>query len=311
MECKAVKVVRPLSPLDDAGKSELTQTIAGLKPTGGTPIALAIKTAGEELKKAEGVGTCGIVLISDGKESCKGDPAAEAKALVDDPKLKGGVTVIGFGVAGEERASLEAIASAGKGKYYDAADAAGLEVAVKKVEPAGGKRRAIRVLKPTGFELPPMLKMGLVPAEGYGPDSASYRPLAEVKSYDMDLRLPSAEKYDIWWVPKQGRPVRMLSGISIADRKRVEIKPEEHLGIVKVMGDGLPAPKVVGLVTPEGYGPDSASFRPVQSCAKFGETMVVPAGDYDLWMKSAEDGAVAETLEKKLKVPAGKVTTIE
>ena len=205
MECKAVKVVRPLSPLDDAGKAELTKTIAELKPTGGTPIALAIKTAGEELKKAEGVGTCGIVLISDGKESCKGDPAAEAKALVEDPKLKGGVTVIGFGVAGEERASLEAIAAAGKGKYYDAADAAGLEVAVKKVEPAGGKRRAIRVLKPA-MELPPMAKMGLVPADGYGPDSASYRPLAEVKNYDMDLRLPSAEKFDIWWVPKQGRP---------------------------------------------------------------------------------------------------------
>jgi hypothetical protein len=161
------------------------------------------------------------------------------------------------------------------------------------------------------MELPPMAKMGLVPADGYGPDSASYRPLAEVKNYEMDLRLPSAEKFDVWWVPKQGRPVRMLAGISISERKRVEFKPEEHLGVVKVMGDGLPAPKVVALVTPEGYGPDSASFHPVQSCAKYGEAMVVPAGDYDLWMKPAEDGVVAETLEKKLKVPAGKVTTIE
>jgi Mg-chelatase subunit ChlD len=314
LECQAVKVVRPLSPLDDAGKSELTKTIAELKPVGGTPIALAIKTAGEELKKASNVGTAGLVLISDGKESCKGDPAAEAKALVEDPKLKGGVTVIGFGVAGDERASLEAIASAGKGKYYDAKDAASLEVAVKKVEPAGGKRRAIRVLKPAAadFELPAMARMGLVAAEGYGPDSTAYRPLAEVKGYDMDLRLPSAEKFDVWWIPAQGRPVRMIAGMSIADRKRVEVKPEEHLGIVQVKGDGLPAPKVVALVEPEGYGPDTAgAFRPVQTCTKYGELMVVPAGKYDLWLKADDGGAVAEVLEKKLEVPAGKVTVIE
>ena len=94
--CQAVKVARPLSPLDAAGKSDLAALIGGLKPTGATPIALSLRTAGEELAKSSGL--CGIVLVTDGIESCKGDPAAEAAALAAKLKLTFGVNVVSFGL---------------------------------------------------------------------------------------------------------------------------------------------------------------------------------------------------------------------
>src|SRR5207302_1322572 len=74
--CQAVKVVRPLSEIDGKGKEELAQFIQKLQPTGATPIALALRMAAVELARNDAFG--GLVLITDGMESCKGDPSAEA-----------------------------------------------------------------------------------------------------------------------------------------------------------------------------------------------------------------------------------------
>lgn len=130
--CQAVKVVRPLSKLDASGKSELSSLIAELKPTGSTPIALALRTAGAELAKDKDAFS-GVVLITDGLETCKGDPEAEAAALAGNLKLTFGVHVIGFDVTPQESESLKEIAAAGKGKYHNAASAAELTAAVKNL----------------------------------------------------------------------------------------------------------------------------------------------------------------------------------
>lgn len=129
--CNSVEIVRPLSELDGPGKEKLKSFIKTLKPAGATPIALALRVAGKELFRNDAY--CGLVLISDGKESCKGDPAAEAAALALNDKLSFGVNVIGFDVKGDERESLEQIAASGKGKYYDADSAEKLEEAVAAV----------------------------------------------------------------------------------------------------------------------------------------------------------------------------------
>src|SRR5262249_1328344 len=100
-ECNAVRVVRPLVPLDQQGKSMLTRLSGQLKPVGSTPIALALRTAGRELAKARG--PCGLILISDGKEMCGGNSAAEATSLTQNLELDFGVHVVGFGVKDDER----------------------------------------------------------------------------------------------------------------------------------------------------------------------------------------------------------------
>jgi len=122
LRCKAVKVVRPLDPLDSVGRAMLINAIREFRPVGATPIATALGAAGSEL--AKGRGPAGLVLISDGKETCGGDPSAETARLVKELKLTFGVHVIGFDVQPNERAALEEIARAGKGQYYNAVSAA-------------------------------------------------------------------------------------------------------------------------------------------------------------------------------------------
>jgi hypothetical protein len=129
-ECQAVKIVRSLEEIDASGKLQLAQAIGQLQPAGATPIALALRTAGSELAKNDAY--CGLVLISDGKETCKGDPAAEAETLASRLKLSFGVNVIGFNV-GQDRASLEEIAQRGKGRYFNADSAAELNDAMQKL----------------------------------------------------------------------------------------------------------------------------------------------------------------------------------
>jgi Mg-chelatase subunit ChlD len=126
--CRDIKILRPLSELDATGKGELTRLIGKLTVHGNTPIADSLKIAARELAKNDAF--CGIILISDGKETCNGDPAAEAAELSKNPKLSFGVNVIGLDVHDDERQSLEKIAEKGNGKYYNADSAAKLEEAV-------------------------------------------------------------------------------------------------------------------------------------------------------------------------------------
>ncbi len=121
-DCSAIELLVPPGPVDPQA---LTQKVQALSPRrGATPIADALRRAAEVLKDAPGART--VVLISDGRETCGGDPVAAVKAL-----RAGGIDVqvhvVGFAVGKKDRAQLEAIAAAGNGRYYDAKDAAGLQ----------------------------------------------------------------------------------------------------------------------------------------------------------------------------------------
>lgn len=131
-ECQAVQVMRELAPIDAAGKAELVGRIDVLRPAGATPIALALRAAGQELAKENA--SSGLVLISDGKETCQGNPAAEAAQLAQTLNLSFGVNVVGFDVKPDERAALEQIAQAGRGQYYNAASATELAQALSTVQ---------------------------------------------------------------------------------------------------------------------------------------------------------------------------------
>ena len=99
-----MKVARSLAPLDASGKSHLGAQVAALQPVGGTPIAAALELAGSELARNDS--PCGMVLISDGKETCNGDPAAVAASLTSRLKLSFGLHVVGFDVQGDDAPHL-------------------------------------------------------------------------------------------------------------------------------------------------------------------------------------------------------------
>jgi Mg-chelatase subunit ChlD len=126
--CDDIDLLQPLGPMD---KAALKSKIMGLPNTGMTPIGASLNIAGKALKKASGGRA--IVLVTDGVESCQGNPSGVATKLAAEFGVKFGLHVVGFDIKPAERASLEAIATAGHGKFFNAANADELAKAMQKV----------------------------------------------------------------------------------------------------------------------------------------------------------------------------------
>jgi Mg-chelatase subunit ChlD len=117
-----------LVPFSELNRDPIRRAIAGLKPTGQTPIAYALNQAGRDFGMLDS--DRAIVLVSDGIESCGGDPVEAAYAL----REQGIIThLIGFGMGNakdEDAASLRAVANASGGRYVTASSAEELKAAL-------------------------------------------------------------------------------------------------------------------------------------------------------------------------------------
>jgi len=110
-----------LVPFGESNRENVRYAIAGLRPTGQTPIAFALEQAASDFESVRSDRT--VVLVSDGIESCGGDPVTAAYALRQQGVV---VHLIGFGLgnaADEDVASLQAIANASGGRYVTARSA--------------------------------------------------------------------------------------------------------------------------------------------------------------------------------------------
>ena len=137
--CAGVDIALPFAAVDAAGAK---QAIDGFKSTGWTPIASAMKKGGETLTaKATANSKNSMLLVSDGEESCGGDPVREARTLLASP-AKITTSIIGFEVTADDEAKLRAIASAGGGTYYSANNSIELNAAFQKYQQAMAKHEA-------------------------------------------------------------------------------------------------------------------------------------------------------------------------
>ena len=125
--CKATELIVPI----EKGTQALIKSKAlSYRPKGNTPIALSLSKAPEDFPSVDAKRY--IVLISDGLETCGGDPIAEIENL----KTKGFKVVIhtvGLDVDQKTRAQLQQIASAGGGMYLEAKNAAELGSSLKTI----------------------------------------------------------------------------------------------------------------------------------------------------------------------------------
>lgn len=94
-------------------------SLDSFQATGYTPIALAIEEAGALFPES---GENIIYIVSDGEETCGGNPV-EATMSLQDSGVSAVVHIIGFDVNHAERQALEAIADAGEGEYFRADNA--------------------------------------------------------------------------------------------------------------------------------------------------------------------------------------------
>lgn len=111
--CSGIENIGSLS-----NKSAIKRTISGLEPTGWTPIEDSLKKAKTYLDSISGKNDQKlIVLISDGKETCGGNPVTAARKIALSSNTY--IDVIGFNVYGDTQSELQKIAKNGGGSYQN------------------------------------------------------------------------------------------------------------------------------------------------------------------------------------------------
>lgn len=131
LSCNSSELIYQVSPYDS---STFKQALDSVQPKGWTPITLALETAQKDLAKYPADKSNNIVfLVSDGIETCDGDPVAAAKKLVDS-NISPILNVIGFNVDADGQKQLKDVAKAANGIYTDISDQKQLTEEFKRVE---------------------------------------------------------------------------------------------------------------------------------------------------------------------------------
>lgn len=113
-----------LSPLDRSKAAGKVKQI-NAKNHAKTPIARSLELAKEDLESAEGRRI--VILVTDGEETCGGDPEQAIKELADSG-FDTRVNIVGFAIQEYMlKETFQNWARLGGGKYFDAANASDLE----------------------------------------------------------------------------------------------------------------------------------------------------------------------------------------
>lgn len=115
LSCSSTEMMYSASTYDDA---TFSSALEKFKPSGWTPLATSIQKAYEDLKATATDQTENILfVVSDGIETCDGNPVEEARKLAEsDLNIK--VNIIGFNVDDEGHKQLKETAEAGNGEYF-------------------------------------------------------------------------------------------------------------------------------------------------------------------------------------------------
>ncbi len=135
-DCNDIELMIPVGAVDPA---QITSAVNGLNPKGKTPLSESLRQASAAL----GAKDATVILVSDGIETCKGDPCAVAAELKKS-NVRFTAHVIGFNVADPvTKTQLQCIARNTGGVYLDASNASSLENALgKAVDAAQGAKVA-------------------------------------------------------------------------------------------------------------------------------------------------------------------------
>ncbi|MBN1385225.1 MAG: VWA domain-containing protein, partial [Elusimicrobia bacterium] len=128
-EMDAGKDSRLLVPIREVNLRNFEETLGEITPKGYSPIAHSILMAGYDFPFSEDKM---IILITDGKETCGGDPVKAVKRLQREG-INVVVNIIGFDVDEDDNESLAEITSTSGGTYTDVINAKSLELNFEKI----------------------------------------------------------------------------------------------------------------------------------------------------------------------------------
>ncbi|RWB55367.1 VWA domain-containing protein [Mesorhizobium sp.] len=122
--CEDIELIVP----PQAGSASAISAAAdSMKFLGKTPLTAAVKQAAEALRYTEDKAT--VVLITDGLETCGGDPCALGKEL-KETGVDFTADVVGFGLTADEGKQIACLAENTGGKYIQASDERALQEAL-------------------------------------------------------------------------------------------------------------------------------------------------------------------------------------
>ncbi len=117
--CDSSNLIYPFAKLDREG---FLRAVNSVKPTGWTALGLSLQRAREDFNRFDQANSTNLVyLLTDGEETCGGNPAQAAAAL-NTSGIGAIVNVIGFDIDAQQEAGLRQIASSGGGEYFSASD---------------------------------------------------------------------------------------------------------------------------------------------------------------------------------------------
>ena len=102
-----------------AARGDLATRIGQARATGWTPLAAALAHAATAFEDGAAAGEQVVWVVSDGEETCGGDPVAAARALREGG-MRVVVNIVGMDLPPGDRAALMAVAEAGGGTFVEA-----------------------------------------------------------------------------------------------------------------------------------------------------------------------------------------------
>ena len=124
-DCQDSELVVPFQKID---KTRMVEQVRRINALGTTPIAYTLQQVARDFAGAPGEKL--VILVTDGKEECKGDPAAVVADLVKSG-LKVRLNVVGFALAdAATKKDMERVAQLTGGTFFDAANPKALTLAI-------------------------------------------------------------------------------------------------------------------------------------------------------------------------------------
>lgn len=141
--CQDVTTVAQLTAVTDAARPGLVDAINSIKPSGFTPISLALTKAVELLPDGQGT----VILVSDGDDTCAPpQPCETARSLSQQyPELS--ISTVGLSTSSETNPQLACIANSANGLFVTADDTSSL---TRRLQVASEGAKARSSLSTTG-----------------------------------------------------------------------------------------------------------------------------------------------------------------
>jgi Ca-activated chloride channel family protein len=294
-DCKDIETV--VAPAAGTAAA-ITQAAEKMQFLGKTPLTDAVRQAAIELKSTEEKST--VVLITDGIETCQGDPCALGAEL-EASGVDFTAHVVGFGLTAEEGAKVACLAENTGGKYITAGNLDSLTTALKTTVTATPEPAPAPEPEPTPAKLEVNFAPTALLAAGVAKPKDSTDIVWEIHSINADNSLGDRldTQYNAYKGYLEPGSYRLLTSIGKATTSTD----------ITVTATELSAPEVILnaallRLQPKGTktGPieDNASLEISDgkdiSSTEYGESLFyLPAGDYTL-LATLGEASLTETL---------------